>query len=64
MLVHPSPPKREEDLAEDLEMWQDKMRRVEAHGGEFKLSFIVRDQRAADVGGGRTEGVRTLTCGG
>ncbi len=37
MLMHPSPPKREEDLAEHVEMWQDKMRRLEAHGEESKL---------------------------
>ncbi len=30
-LMHPDPPKKEEDLAEHVEMWQDKMRRLEAH---------------------------------
>ncbi len=29
-------PKCEEELAEHVEMWQDKMRRREAHGEEFK----------------------------
>ncbi len=38
MLMHPSPPNREEELAEHVEMWQDKIRRLEAHGDEFKLS--------------------------
>ena len=37
MLMHPSPPKKEEELAEYVEMCQDKMRRLEAHGEEFKL---------------------------
>ncbi len=41
MLLHPSPPKREEDLAEHVEMWQDKMRRLEAQGEEFKLPPLV-----------------------
>ncbi len=31
MVMHPAPPKREEKLAERIEMWQDKMR--EAIGG-------------------------------
>ncbi len=42
MLMHPSPPKREEDLAEHVEMWQDNMRRLEAHGEEFKLSLLFK----------------------
>ena len=29
MLMHPSPPKREEDLAEHVEMRQDKVRRLD-----------------------------------
>ncbi len=40
MLMHPAPPKREEELAKHVEMWQDKMRRLEAHGDEFKLAPI------------------------
>ncbi len=38
MLMHPAPPSREEELAEHVEMWQDKMRRLEAHGNEFQLA--------------------------
>ena len=38
MLMHPVPPKSEEELAEHVEMWQDKMRRLEAHGEECKLA--------------------------
>jgi hypothetical protein len=38
MLMHPTSPKREEELAERVEMWQDKMRRLEAHGEEYKLA--------------------------
>ncbi len=34
MLMHRIQPKREEELAEHVEMWQDKMRRLEPHGGE------------------------------
>ena len=34
MLMHPAPPKREEDLPEHLEMWQEKKWGLEAHGDE------------------------------
>ncbi len=36
-LMHPDPPKIEEELAEYVEMWQDKRRRLEAHEDDFKL---------------------------
>ncbi len=36
MLMHPSPPEKEEELAEHAEMRQDTMRRLEAHAEEFK----------------------------
>ncbi len=42
MLMHPSPPRREEELAEYMEMWQDKMRRLEAHGEEFELAPLFK----------------------
>ena len=42
ILMHPAPPKREEDLAEHVEMWQDKMRRLEAHGDEFRLAPVFK----------------------
>ncbi len=38
MLTHPSPPKREEELADHTEMWKDRMKRLEAHGEEFQLA--------------------------
>ena len=41
-LMHPDPPKREEELAEYVEMWQDKMRRLEAHGDEYKLAPVFK----------------------
>ena len=41
-MVHPIPPKREEELAEHVEMWQDKMRRLEAHGEEYKLAPVFK----------------------
>ncbi len=41
-LVHPDRPKKEEELAEHVEMWQDKMRRLEAHGEEYKLASVVK----------------------
>ncbi len=40
--MHPSPPNREEDLAEHVQMWQDKMRKLEAHSEEFKLPPIFK----------------------
>ena len=52
MLMHPAPPKKEEDLAEHVEMWQDKMRRLEAHVDEFKLAPVFK-----------TNALRTLTIG-
>ena len=42
MLMHPAPPKKEEDLAEHVEMWQDKMRRLEAHGDGFKMAPVIK----------------------
>jgi hypothetical protein len=36
-LMHPDPPKKQEELTEHVEMWRDKMRRLEAHGQEYKL---------------------------
>ncbi len=41
-LMHPEPPRREEELAEHAEMWQDKMRRLEAHGDEYKLAPVFK----------------------
>ncbi len=35
MLMHPAPPKREEELAEHVEMWLSKVRRLEAHGEDL-----------------------------
>ncbi len=40
--VQPSPPNREAELADHEEMWQDKMRRLEAHGEEFKLAPLYK----------------------
>ncbi len=42
MLMHPSPPKKKEELADHAEIWQDKMRRLEAHGEEFKLAPLYK----------------------
>ncbi len=40
MLMHLAPPVRKEDLSEHVEIWQDKTRRLEAHGDEFKLAPV------------------------
>ncbi len=42
ILMHPAPPKREEEPAEHVEMWQDKMRRLEALGEEFKQAPVSK----------------------
>ncbi len=42
LLMHPSPPKWEEQLADHVEMWQDIMRRLEAHGEDFKLGPLCQ----------------------
>ena len=42
MLMHPAPPKREEELADHVEMWQDNMRRLETQGDEFKLAPVFK----------------------
>ncbi len=36
--MHMEPPKREDERAEHSKMWQDKMKRLEAHGAEYKLA--------------------------
>jgi hypothetical protein len=43
--MHPDPQKREEDLAEHMEMWQDEMRRLEAHENEFKPAPCSKSTR-------------------
>ncbi len=52
MPMHPSPSKREEELAEHVEMWQGKMRRLEAHGEEYKSApvFNINALRALMTG--------------
>ena len=44
-LTHPDPPKREDELAEYVETWQGKTRRLEAHGEEFKLPPCTSSMR-------------------
>ncbi len=41
-LMHPGPPKKEEELAEHLEMWQDKMTKLKALGEEYKLTLVFK----------------------
>jgi hypothetical protein len=64
MLMHRAPPKREVELAEHVRMWQDKVRRLEAHGEELKLAPVFKitledvDDREVErvlrfVGGGK-----------
>ncbi len=60
MLMQPAPPKREEDLAEHVDMWRDKMRRLEAHGEEFKLAPVFKINALRTLMIGRSS---TSTCG-
>jgi hypothetical protein len=55
MLMQPAPPKPEEELAEHVEMWQDKMRRLEADGDEVKLApaFKINALRTLMIGKSR-----------
>ncbi len=59
MLTHPTPPKREEELAEHVEMWQDKTRRLEAHGEEYKLAPAFKINTLCML---MTKRRSTLTC--
>ncbi len=38
--MHPEASRREEELAQQVEMGQDRMRRLEAHGDECKLAPV------------------------
>ncbi len=40
--MHLEQPRKEEEFAERVEMWQDKMRRLEAHGDEYKLAPVFK----------------------
>ncbi len=61
-LTRPAPPKRDEDLAEHAEMWQDKIRRLEAHG-VLKINalrmLMAGKARSASTCGRRTATTRT-----
>ncbi len=59
-LMHPDPSKKEDELAEVVEMWLDKMRRLHAHGDEYKLAGDVQAQRAEDVHDRQVQGVFRL----
>jgi hypothetical protein len=55
MLMHPAPPKRQEELAEHLWMWQDKMRRFEARGDQFELANVFKIDALRIVMAGKAE---------
>ncbi len=57
----PTQPKREEELAEHVEMWQDKMRRLEGHGDEFKMPPVYKANAFRMMMTGKTNGRRTAT---
>ena len=40
-LMHPEQVKREEDLAEGIEAWLDKVKRL-AHGTDYKLPLLSK----------------------
>ncbi len=41
-LTRPDPPRKEEEPAEHVDMWQDKVSRLEAHGDEIKLAPVFK----------------------
>ena len=41
-LMHPDPPKDESGLAEAIETWTDKVKRLEAHGNTFKMGPVFK----------------------
>ncbi len=41
-LMHPDSPKKEEELVEHVEIWHVKMRGLEAHGNEYKLTPAIK----------------------
>jgi hypothetical protein len=40
--MHPDPPKRDQELAEGVKMWQGKMRSLEAHREECRLVAVYK----------------------
>ena len=41
-LMHPDPPRREEELAEAIDQWLDKLKRLELHGKEYELPPVFK----------------------
>ena len=41
-LMHPDPPKKEEDLYEELDKWIERVRRLEAHGEKYVLPPLYK----------------------
>ena len=41
-LMHPEAPKKEEDIAAAVEEWEEKMKRLGAHGREYELSPMFK----------------------
>ncbi len=52
MLMHPAPPKRADELVENVEMWRNKMRRIEAHAEECKLAPVCKSNALGMLMGG------------
>ena len=40
--MHPSLPKKKEELTEYVEMWLGRVRRLEAHGEKYKLATVFK----------------------
>ena len=41
-LMRPEPVKREEELADGIDQWLDKVKRLEAHGSQYKLPALYK----------------------
>ncbi len=40
--MHPDPPKREQEIREHVKMWQDRLKRLEAHEHQYKLAPVFK----------------------
>ena len=42
LMMNPKPAAREEDIAEAIEMWEEKVNRLARHGNDYKLSEALK----------------------
>ena len=42
LMMNPKPAAKEEDIAEAIEMWEEKVSRLARHGEDYKLSDALK----------------------